>query len=89
MPSPVPLPPCGVRALAGRLGASLTSHPWRWVAAGVMVLIVFPSIDLTVSSWFWDPVDHVFVARSWPPGEWVRRAMPAYLLGVAVYIAVM
>ncbi len=79
----------GVRPLAGRLAASLARHPWRWVGAVVALLMVFPAIDITVSSWFWDPVAHVFIARSWPPAEWVRRSMPAYLLGVAAYVAVL
>lgn len=92
MPASAPVPPCvpcGFRAVAGRLAASCARHPWHWVAAVVVVLIVFPAIDITVSSWFWDPVGHVFVARSWPPAEWVRRSMPAYLVGAAAAIAVL
>jgi lipid A 4'-phosphatase len=92
MPASASIPtraPCGVRALAGRAAVSMARHPWRWVAAVVVVLMVVPAIDITVSSWFWDPVDHVFVARNWPPGEWVRRSMPAYLLGAAGYIALL
>ncbi len=85
MSQPFSLP----RRCAAGLAAALCRHPWRWVGGLVVLLVVFPGIDLTVSSWFWDPVRHVFVGRTWGPAEWVRRDMPPWLLGAAAYVAVL
>ncbi len=65
------------------------SHPWRWILAVMVVLVMFPAIDITVSSWFYRPAEHVFIARSWPPAEWVRRAMPHFLFAAAGYVLVL
>ena len=70
------------RAL-GAAARSARRHPWRWLAAVFAVLIVFPVIDVTVSAWFFEPTHRVFVARVWGPSEWIRRAMPYYLFGLA------
>lgn len=67
----------------------MASHPWRWIAAALAVFVVFPTIDLTVSSWFYEPGQHVFVARSWGPAEFVRRKLPAVLIGLAAVVAVL
>lgn len=61
------------------LRRSLVSHPWRWVVAVLMPLVMFPVIDITVSGWFFDPATGTFPARSEPFHEWFRRSMPKYL----------
>jgi len=72
-----------------RLAASVTAHPWRWAAVPLAALTLFPSIDITVSSWFYDPVYEGFRARVWALPEWVRRALPYYLLGLAASVALL
>jgi lipid A 4'-phosphatase len=61
----------------------------RWPLLGIVVavLALMPAIDITVSSWFWDPAHRVFVARVWPPAEWVRLSMPRYMGVVVIAIA--
>jgi len=76
------------RALAA-LAGSARRHPWRWLAVVFVVFVVFPAIDITISSWFFNPVTKTFVARVWGPSEWLRRSMPRYLLGVAGLIALL
>ena len=66
---------------------SARNHPWRWLAATFAVLIVFPGIDITISSWFFVPAHKVFVARVWGPSEWIRLSMPRYLLILAGGVA--
>jgi lipid A 4'-phosphatase len=67
---------------AKRLWTSMERHPWLWALAAMAPLMVFPQIDLTVSSWFYNPVSHTFPARVAPFHEWVRRSMPAYLFAI-------
>ena len=62
---------------------SARSHPWRWLAGVFAILIAFPAIDITVSSWFFEPTHRVFIARVWGPSEWIRLSMPYYLFGLA------
>lgn len=72
-----------------RLWHSVEAHPWRWTLALLVPLIFFPKIDLTVSSWFYDPVQKVFPARMDPFHEWVRRAMPYFLFAIIGYVVVL
>ncbi|MGE5517706.1 MAG: phosphatase PAP2 family protein [Bacteroidota bacterium] len=66
---------------------------WWWLAVALMVpLTVFPQIDLTVSSWFFDPGygnNGGFPARIAAFPEWVRRDMPAWLFAVPAVITVL
>lgn len=69
-----------------RLWASLERHPWLWTLAALAPIMVVPQIDLTVSSWFYDPRYQGFPARIAPFYEWVRRDMPAFLFAVPALI---
>lgn len=76
-------------AMLARLWHSIETHPWRWTLAVLLPLIFFPKIDLTVSSWFYDPVRGSFPARIDPFHEWVRRSMPYFLFaGIGYVIAI-
>lgn len=56
---------------------------WPWALALLLAapLVAFPAIDITVSSWFYDPSVRFFPARIAPFPEWVRREMPVLLFG--------
>lgn len=69
-----------------RLWHSVETYPWRWTLALTVPLILFPKIDLTVSSWFFDPGLGTFPARVEPFYEWVRRTMPYILFGFVFYV---
>lgn len=70
-----------------RLGRSLKDHPWRWTAAFLAPLVIFPGIDLTVSGWFFDPAAGIFPARHQAFPEWVRKVLPTYMFaGVGLLI---
>lgn len=77
-----------VKSAPGAVTRSARAHPWRWLVAAFAALIVFPAIDVTISSWFFDPTHRVFVARVWGPSEWIRRSMPYYLFALAGLILV-
>lgn len=62
-----------------RLWHSVESHPWRWSLGLLAPLIIFPQIDLTVSSWFYDAASRSFPARIQDFPEWVRLTMPRIL----------
>lgn len=68
-------------SVACRLWRSLEAHPWLWSGALVAPLILFPAIDIGVSSLFFDPALKAFPARTQAFYEWVRREMPQYLFG--------
>jgi lipid A 4'-phosphatase len=75
-------------SVPGRLWTSLTRHPWLWSLTLMVPLILFPQIDITVSSWFYDPARSIFPARVARFPEWIRRDMPAVLFAVpAVLVA--
>lgn len=69
-----------------RLGRSLRDHPWRWTFAALVPLVIFPVIDITVSSWFYDPATKSFPARQDPFAEWVRKRMPYFLFAAIGYV---
>lgn len=66
---------------------------WWGLALALMVpLTLFPQIDLTVSSWFFDPAygnNGGFPARIAAFPEWIRRDMPTWLFAVPVAITVL
>lgn len=64
----------------------MEAHPWRWTLALLLPLIFFPKIDLTVTSWFYDPARKVFPARMDPFHEWVRLHMPHFLFGFLAFV---
>lgn len=68
---------------------SVRRHPWLWSLALMVPLVLFPQIDITVSSWFFDPASHTFPARIARFPEWVRRQMPAYLFAVPVVVTLL
>lgn len=70
------------------LFASIRRHPWLWALAAAVPLVAFPQIDITIASWFYDPVRQIFPARVAPFPEWVRRDMPAVLFMVPVLMVV-
>lgn len=62
---------------------------WMWglALAVMLVLTLVPQIDLTVSSWFFDPAYEGrggFPARIATFPEWIRRDMPAWLFAVPI-----
>lgn len=65
---------------------SMERHPWRWTAAALAPLFILPSIDLTVSSWFYDEARKNFPLRSDPFFEWFRKEMPHFLFGSVAYV---
>lgn len=69
-----------------RLWHSVEAHPWRWSLGLLAPLIVFPHIDLTVSSWFFDPATGSFPARTQDFAEWVRLSMPRGLFAIAIMV---
>lgn len=74
------------------LWASLRRHPLWWGLGLMVPLALFPQIDITVSSWFFDPAyggSGGFPARVAPFHEWIRRSMPAYLFAVPAAIALL
>lgn len=76
-------------SLLTRLWHSVEAHPWRWTLGLMVPLIFFPKIDLTVSSWFYDPGLGTFPARIDPAFEWVRRSMPFFLFAGIGYVLVL
>jgi len=50
---------------------------------------LFPAIDLTVSSWFFDAGAKMFPVRLAPWAEWVRKDWPFYMLGLAAAVPVL
>lgn len=68
----------------------LCRNPWvLWSVLLMAPLAAFPQIDLTVSSWFYDPAYHGFPARIAAFPEWIRRDMPAFLFSIPVAVAVL
>ena len=59
---------------------------WVFLGGLVAALFAFPAIDITVSSWFWDPKGEAFIARVWGPAEWVRLTLPKVLGALAAVI---
>lgn len=70
-----------------RLWQSIEAHPWRWSLGLLAPLIIFPHIDLTVTSWFYDSANGVFPARTQAFPEWVRLSMPRILFAGAILVA--
>lgn len=60
---------------------------WLWALVLAAPLVLFPQIDITVSSWFYDPGYGGFPARIARFPEWVRRDMPAFLFMVPIAVA--
>lgn len=71
---------------ASRLWHSVEAHPWRWSLGLLAPLIIFPHIDITVSSWFFDSATGTFPARTQAFAEWVRRDMPRVLFAIAIMV---
>jgi len=69
------------------LWRSIRRHPWLWALAASLPLVLFPAIDITVTSWFFDPATKSFPARTAPFPEWIRRDMPTFLFVVPIAIA--
>ena len=57
------------------------TNPWVWAVALVLPPTFFPDIDITVSSWFFDPAITFFPARDLAWAEWVRRDWPFTVFG--------
>lgn len=72
-----------------RLWTSIERHPWLWSLTLMVPLVAFPAIDITVTSWFFDPAVRGFPARTAPFPDWVRRDMPAWLFAVPVAVALL
>lgn len=63
--------------------ASLTRHPWRWALAALVPLMLFPALDISMSGLFFNPVRKIFLLRSHPLGEFVRKTLPVILFALA------
>ena len=48
-----------------------------------MPLVAFPGIDLFVSALFFEPERHIFILRSHPLGDFVRKTLPYLLFALA------
>ncbi len=64
-------------------------HPWAWTLAVLAPLVLFPQIDVATSALFFEPEHHVFVLRSHPLGEFVRKTLPILLFTLAGVTAVL
>jgi lipid A 4'-phosphatase len=71
----------------GLLG-SVERHPWRWALALFLPVVLFPQIELGLSGLFFDPVRKIFLLRSHPLGEFVRKILPGILFVLAAAAAV-
>jgi len=63
--------------------SSLERHPWRWSLAALVPLLLFPQIDISVSALFFEPERRIFVLRTHPVGEFVRKILPIFLFALA------
>ena len=64
-------------------------HPWVWTAAALAPLLLFPRIDIATSALFFEPDRHIFVLRSHPLGEFVRKTLPIILFALAAVVAML
>ena len=62
-------------------------HPWLWTLAALVPLILFPQIDIATSALFFEPERHIFVLRTHPLGEFVRKTLPIILFVLAGGVA--
>ncbi|OAN52201.1 hypothetical protein A6A04_00415 [Paramagnetospirillum marisnigri] len=66
---------------------SVERHPWRWSLALFLPLVLFPQIDIALSGMFFDPVRKIFLLRTHPLGEFVRKVLPGILFALAAAAA--
>ena len=64
-------------------------HPWLWTLAALVPLILFPQIDIATSALFFEPERHIFVLRTHPLGEFVRKTLPIILFVLAGGVALL
>ncbi len=60
--------------------------PWVWAVLLILPPTLVPAIDLTVSSWFFDPAIKAFPARTQTWAEWVRKEWPYYMFSLAAAV---
>lgn len=61
----------------------LPRQPWFWALALLAPLALVPAIDIAVSRLFFLSDQHIFLLRSHPFGEFVRKTLPVILFAVA------
>jgi lipid A 4'-phosphatase len=59
------------------------------VLAALTPLVLFPWIDIAVSALFFNPERHIFVLRTHPLGDFVRKTLPIILFALAAVVAVL
>lgn len=77
-----------IDSLLAAWGTSLRRHWMAWLLGSMLIFVTFPGIDLTVSSWYWDS------AAGWrwgshPLAEFVRKGLPAIVIGAALFVQVL
>lgn len=69
-------------------GRHLHRHWVAWFLASLLLFLTFPQIDLAVSGWFWSP-DGGWIHGRDPLPEFVRKGLPAVLVGAVLYLTVL
>jgi lipid A 4'-phosphatase len=69
------------------MGSGLLRNPWVWLSAALVPLVLFPEIDIGVSSLFFDSGTRSFPVRVHPLGEFARKILPIFLFVAAGLIA--
>lgn len=70
------------------MGSGWVRNPWTWALLALVPLILFPEIDIGVSSLFFDSATRSFPFRSDPLGEFVRKTLPGFLFAIAGLIGI-
>ncbi|ARJ66944.1 hypothetical protein WV31_15305 [Magnetospirillum sp. ME-1] len=65
------------------MAPGLLRNPWGWAIAALVPLVLFPGIDIAVSSLFFDPASRSFPFRVHPLGEFARKTLPLFLFATA------
>jgi lipid A 4'-phosphatase len=68
---------------------SLSANPWFWAVLVLVPVTFIPTIDLTVSSWFFDPAAKLFPARSNIWAEWIRKDWPYLMFGMVSLVPIL
>lgn len=69
------------------MASGFARNPWVWAILGLVPLVLFPGIDITVSALFFDPAARSFPFRVHPLGEFARKTLPIFLFAAAGLIA--
>lgn len=77
-----------IEELMAGLGAHLRRRWCAWLLGSILVFLLFPGIDLAVSGWFWAQDGGWFWGRV-PLLEFVRKGLPAVMIGVLLFLLIL